>query len=99
MTARAKAALDAAEAAIVAGDDESIELAEANFDLFDATIAEYKDSLVDAAGDATKEAKIYEAYVLLDERKDMALNDAIAIEVQLADELAIVFATFAAVLK
>lgn len=92
MTARADAALAAAEAAIVAGDEAGIKLAKANFDLFDATIAKYNDALVAAGADATKAAKVYEAYVLLDAREDMVSAD------QLADELTIVAETFAAVL-
>ena len=92
MTARAKAAYDAAEAAIVAGDEAGIKLAEANFDLFAATIAKYNDALVAAGADATKAAKVYEAYVLLDAREDMVSAD------QLADELTIVAGTFDAVL-
>jgi hypothetical protein len=92
MTARADAALAAAEAAIVAGNEAGIKLAEANFDLFAATIAEYNNALVLAGADATKAAKVYEAYVLLDAREDMVSAD------QLADELTIVAETFAAVL-
>ena len=92
MTARADAAYAAAEAAIVAGDEAGIKLAEANFDLFAATIAEYNNALVAAGADATKAAKVYEAYVLLDAREDMVSAD------QLADELTIVAETFAAVL-
>ena len=92
MTARADAAYAAAEAAIVAGDEAGIKLAEANFDLFAATITEYNNALVVAGADATKAAKVYEAYVLLDAREDMVSAD------QLADELTIVAETFAAVL-
>lgn len=92
MTARADAALKAAEEAVKANDEAAIDLAYANFELFAATVAEYKASLTACAGDATKEAKVYEAYVILDDRKDMVKAD------QLADELNIVKETFAAVL-
>ena len=92
MTARADAALKAAEEAVKANDEAAIDLAYANFELFAATVAEYKASLTACAGDATKEAKVYEAYVILDDRKDMLKAD------QLADELNIVKETFAAVL-
>lgn len=92
MTARADAALKAAEDAVKANDEAAIDLAYANFELFAATVAEYKASLTACAGDATKEAKVYEAYVILDDRKDMVKAD------QLADELNIVKETFAAVL-
>jgi hypothetical protein len=93
MTARADAALKAAEEAVKANNEAAIDLAYANFELFAATVAEYKASLTACAGDATKEAKVYEAYVILDDRKDMVKAD------QLADELNIVKETFAAVLK
>ena len=92
MTARADAAKAAAEAAVKANDEAAIDLAYANFELFAATVAEYKASLTACAGDATKEAKVYEAYVILDERKDMVKAD------QITDELNIVKETFAAVL-
>ena len=92
MTARADAALKAAEDAVVANNADGIALAKANFALFTATIAKYNDALVAAGADATKAAKVYEAYVLLDAREDMVSAD------QLADELTIVAETFAAVL-
>lgn len=92
MTARADAALSAAEIAVVANYQDGIDLAYANFELFDVTIDEYSAALVAAGTDATKIAKVYEAYVLLDNRDDM--EDAS----QLADESNIVAETFAAVL-
>lgn len=92
MTARAKAALKAAEEAVKANDTAAIELAYANFELFAATVEEYTKAITAAAGDAVKTAKIYEAYVLLDAREDMTSKT------QVADEIVIVKATFAAVL-
>ena len=92
ITARADAALAAAEAAVIANSKAGIDLAYAEFDLLAATVAEYVDAITAAAGDATKEAKIYEAYTLLAARDDM--TDA----AQLADEINIVEETFAAVL-
>ena len=92
MTARAKAALAAATVAIENADEAGMDLAYANFDLFDATIDAYADALVAAGADAVKAAKVYEAYVLLDNRIDMVRAS------QLADELRIVAETFAAVL-
>lgn len=92
MTARADAAKAAAEEAVKANDEDAIDLAYANFELFAATIAEYNNALVAAGADATKAAKVYEAYVLLDAREDMVSAD------QLADEKVIVTDTFTAVL-
>lgn len=92
MKKRAEAALKAAEIYVIANDQDGIKLAYANFDLFFATVDAYVDALAAAGTDATKAAKVYEAYVLLANRKDM--EDA----AQLADELNIVAETFAAVL-
>ena len=92
MTARAKAALAAAVVAIENADETGMDLAYANFDLFDATIDEYVDALALAGADDVKAAKVYEAYVLLDNRIDMVRA------AQLVDELRIVAETFAAVL-
>ena len=92
MTARAKAALAAAVVAIENADETGMDLAYANFDLFDATIDEYVDALAVAGADDVKAAKVYEAYVLLDNRIDMVRA------AQLADELRIVAETFEAVL-
>ena len=92
MTARAKAALAAATVAIENADEAGMDLAYANFALFDATIDAYADALATAGADAVKAAKVYEAYVLLDNRIDMVRA------AQLVDELRIVAETFAAVL-
>ena len=92
MTARAKAALDAAVKAIEAADETGMDLAYANFELFNATIDIYVDALDIAGADEVKAAKVYEAYVLLDKRIDMVRA------AQLADELRIVAETFEAVL-
>ena len=92
MTARADAAKAAAEEAVKANDEDAIDLAYANFELFAYTVAEYNAAIAAAAGDDVKTAKVYEAYVLLDAREDMVSAD------QLADEKVIVTDTFDAVL-
>ena len=90
--ARADAAKAAAEEAVKANDEDAIDLAYANFELFAYTVAEYNAAIAAAAGDDVKTAKVYEAYVLLDAREDMVSAD------QLADEKVIVTDTFDAVL-
>ena len=90
--ARADAAKAAAEEAVKANDEDAIDLAYANFELFAHTVTEYNAAIVAAGADATKAAKVYEAYVLLDAREDMVSAD------QLADEKVIVTDTFTAVL-
>ena len=88
---RAASAFENGKASIAANYTEGYDLAIANFNLISTTAFQYKNAIA-KADTAEKLAKVYEAYVLLDNRADMEKAS------QLNDEINVVVETFAAVL-